>query len=872
VLQCHHQTVICAYVAEKPMAHPSSFSAWLRAQRHALGLTQAELGLRTGCSAAAIRKFEASERRPSSQIAERLAVAIELADADRTVFVALARRAVAPPETSPVAALALQPSPFVGRDHELEHLALLLARSDCRLLTLIGMGGVGKTRLALQVAQTQVDAFADRVTVVPLASVASGALVAATVATALGVSFSDTGDLQAQLVGYLRPRRLLLVLDNCEHLLADPSLRAFMTALLTQTRQVTLLAASREVLGLPGEWVVELRGLDTTDADAAAVALFATHVRRAQAGRELSAAERAAALQICRLVEGLPLAIELAASWMRVLSCEEIAAEIARDSGFLVSPDQGIPDRHRSLAVVFAHSWRLLSEDERRALRWLAIFRGGFGRAAAEAAGVPLTLLWTLVARSWVTRAGEGRYTMHELARQYAWTQLAAVVGEVEQAHQAHAAYYTTFLGTRFASLTGAGQLKAAAEIALEIDNIRAAWRWACDHADANAIGAATHPLTQFYLVRGLLYEGAAALEQAISALRRRDTSQSTASVFALLLTDAARVLNRLGRLDQVRTLLEECQELYASFGLAPPPGQCTDPIIGLGMLALHQGNHAEAARLGAQACQRGEQQQHDGNLQVTYYLLARTARAQGHYAKARNYARHAYAAVQRTQNRYFAAFCHNELGNIACLQGRYAEARHHYVAAHTVREAFNDIQGIAADLVLLGKVAILEERFGDAQELFQRSLAICEATGARDFAVRALYGLGSAAYALHDYGAAQQAFGRALQFAEAAGFHSLILQTLTGGCGLLVASGQTELVAELLVCILRHPATDRETSDAAQAMLVRCATAVAPDILAAATLAGQALSLDRAIERLRTELTRMSDVQVGTTGVGQDV
>ena len=193
---------------------------------------------------------------------------------------------------------------------------------------------------------------------VPLAGVTSGALVAAAVAAALGVSFSDTGDLQAQLVGYLRPRRLLLVLDNCEHLLADPSLRAFVTALLTQTPQITVLAASREVLGLPGEWVVELGGLDTTDADAAAVALFAAHVQRAQAGRELSAAERDTALQICRLVEGLPLAIELAASWLRVLSCAEIAAEIARDSGFLASPDQGIPDRHRSIAVVFAHSWR----------------------------------------------------------------------------------------------------------------------------------------------------------------------------------------------------------------------------------------------------------------------------------------------------------------------------------------------------------------------------------------------------------------------------------------------------------------------------------------------------------------------------------
>jgi predicted ATPase/DNA-binding XRE family transcriptional regulator len=852
--------------AERSVAHPASFSAWLRAQRHELGLTQAELGSRAGCSAAAIRKFEAGERRPSSQIAERLAAAIGLADADSVAFVALARRLTPPEPFAPATALAQSPTPFFGRDHELGQLTQLLARPDCRLLTLIGLGGVGKTSLALQIATAQVAAFADGIAIVSLAGVASGSLVATAVAAALGVSFADTSDLQTQLAGYLRPRHMLLILDNCEHLLAEPGLIDLVTALLAQTRRVTIVATSREVLGLPGEWVVELHGLDTTGADAAAVALFAAHARRVQAGQELSDAERETALQICRLVEGLPLAIELAASWLRILSCAEILAEIARDLDFLASTERGIPDRHRSIRVVFEYSWRLLSDDEQRALRWLAVFRGGFTRAAAEVAGAPLTLLWTLLARSWVRRVGEGRYTMHELVRQYAWQQLAAAPDEVERAQQAHALYYTTFLGAHFAALTGAGQRDATAEIALDIDNIRAAWTWVCDHGDAHAIGVATHPLTQFCLIRGFLHGGAAALEQAIGALRHVEPSSDVASILVLLLTDAARVFNRLGRLSQVRSLLEECLGLYARFGLEPPLGQCTDPLIGLGMLALHQGNDAEAARLAELACKRGEEHQHDGNLQVTYYLLARTTRAQGQYATARSYAQRAYAAVQRTQNRYFAAFCHNELGNIACLQGNYAEARRHYRAAYSIREEFNDVQGIAADLGLLGKVALLEGQFADARALFQRSLAICEETGARDFAVRALNGLGAAASALGEYGAAQQAFGRALQIAETAGFRSLMVQVLTGWCSLLIASGQMELAAELLLVVLRERASDRETSDAAQALLARCEAAIAPNNLAGALQRGQALTLERAVARLK-ELVLVAESPQFTTG-----
>jgi hypothetical protein len=156
----------------------------------------------------------------------------------------------------------------------------------------------------------------------------------------------------------------------------------------------------------------------------------------------------------------------------------------------------------------------------------------------------------------------EGRYGMHELARQYAWTQLMAVVDEADQAQHAHAAYYTDFLGARRTALIGAGQQEAAAEIVIEIDNIRAAWRWACDHADADAIGAATHTLTQFYLVCGFLYEGAATLERAINALRPLAPSHFIASTRALLLSDAARLHNRLGQLKHGRALLDECMML----------------------------------------------------------------------------------------------------------------------------------------------------------------------------------------------------------------------------------------------------------------------------------------------------------------------
>jgi predicted ATPase/DNA-binding SARP family transcriptional activator len=410
------------------------------------------------------------------------------------------KSAAAPPPHN----LPPQPTAFVGRAAELAEIARYLNDPGDQLLTLVGSGGIGKTRLALQAAARCVEPessyearFANGVFLIPLAGVAASAQgeaepsLMAAMADALHFDFQGPVHPQAQLLSYLRDKRMLLVLDNFEHLVAEARQ---LGDILRLAPGIKLLVTSRARLNLREECLLEVVGLDypaeavppgaDPAADFSAIALFVQQARRVRPGFSISSEDWPAVVRICQLAEGVPLAIELAASWLRVLSCGEILAELEKGLDFLTSSLQNIAERHRSLRAVFDHSWALLPADEQALFRRLSVFRGGFQReAAAQVVEASLPLLAGLADKSLVRRSAAGRYEVHELLRQYAEEQLRAAAAEFTQVHDQHCRYYAALLAQYGPQLQGNNtEIEAAlAALSLERENVRAAWNWAVE-------------------------------------------------------------------------------------------------------------------------------------------------------------------------------------------------------------------------------------------------------------------------------------------------------------------------------------------------------------------------------------------------------
>lgn len=386
---------------------------------------------------------------------------------------------------------------FVGRAAELAWLADRLADPHCRLVSILGPGGVGKTRLALAAAAAARDrgddAFLDGVFFIPLVNVHSAAGLMAALAAALGYACPAGADPQAELARRLRDRELLLVLDGFEHLMDEAGLLA---AILQHAPGVKLLVASRQRLNLVGEWALDLAGLPYPPLGAAgeiatfdAPQLFLQRARQVDPTYAPTGLDLQAIILICELVEGLPLAIEFAASWVGTRRLLEIAQGIESGLDVLVAFWRDLPARHRSIRASFEHSWRLLSDAERRVFRRLAVFRGGFTCEAAEAvAGADLTLLTALTDRSLVRRPRSGRYEMHELLRLFAAEKLAQAPAEAEETRARHARYYLAAAGPP----DGAQQ---AAEPPAERGNVQAARAWADEHGLAAGSVPAGHVL-----------------------------------------------------------------------------------------------------------------------------------------------------------------------------------------------------------------------------------------------------------------------------------------------------------------------------------------------------------------------------------------
>ncbi len=402
---------------------------------------------------------------------------------------------------------------FVGRQAELAELRHLLLDPGCRLLTITGPGGMGKTRLALEAASLLVQdpqmPFADGIFLSLLAHLRDTTSVVSAVADSMGFrSYQVDSTPERQLGKFLRQKRVLLVLDNFEHLINEATLGS-LTDLLAAAPGVSMLVTSRVRLNIHGEQVYPLLGLDLPEAitegeteitESDSVKLFSEAARRADPTFVLNSTNLSPVVAICRLVDGMPLAIELAAAWTAVLEPAEILDEIHCGLDFLASDAANVPTRQRSLPVVLDASWQLLSEAERDGMRRLSVFRGGFTSNAARTIAVisPRTLLG-LVGKGWLQRETEGRYRMHALLHQYAAEKLEEDGAHKNDVRTQHSLYYCQWLAELDQGLQRHKQQVSLNTIAVELENMRSACFWAAGQGLFAQLDGAINALGRYY-------------------------------------------------------------------------------------------------------------------------------------------------------------------------------------------------------------------------------------------------------------------------------------------------------------------------------------------------------------------------------------
>jgi len=719
-------------------------------------------------------------------------------------------------------ALSAQPTIFVGRRQEMVQLAGLLENDRCRLLTIGGPGGSGKTRLALEVVSRVKAQFEDGVYFVPLQAINSSANLPYAIADAVGYTLRSAEDPTTQLSHYLNQKKRLIILDNFEPLISSNSLR-FVRELIVSAPQLKMLITSREALNLRDEWLFTLSGmrfpegshpLDTEDYDA--IQLFVAYAQQTQ--RDFSVDENLDCIsRICRQVEGLPLALELSASWLRYMTCEQIADEIAHDVNTLQSTLRDVPERHRSMQTVLDNSWQRLKDEERDTLTRLAVFPGDFGRdAATYVADVQLLMLTALVDKSMLKVGADGYYSMHGLLRQYIKGQFNA---DRSQVQNRFCDYYAGFLSSLRMQMIGGGQIQAVNAIETELDNLRLAWAHAVTQKDATFFEKAAHSLSLFFQFTSRFVEGSKLFREAVQSLSKSHMAD-VGRALVYLLVDCGWFDIRLGNLEQAEKTLNACLDLYSQFALPPVYGHGTDPRLPLGIVAVIRGDYKRALSYADQASESADTYGQTSNRSFVHYLRANALFSLGQFRQAEQEAERAHHLAEEQEDIWFAAYCLNVRGDAVRVLGDVDEAKRHYLESYRIREAFNDPEGKAVALNHLGQIALLQDDNEQAQRYYQHSCVLYQELQDRGGLADVQQGLGAVALAKNEYTQARSHLREALIISFEIRHLGLLFSTLNHIANLLYQTGVTDRSHVLLYFVRDHPSTSREAQEQAQSLL----------------------------------------------------
>ena len=723
-----------------------------------------------------------------------------------------------------------QPTPFVGRREEVEQLIELLGRPTCRLLSLVGPGGIGKTRLALQVAKAQSERFLNGCTFISLAAVSDPNHLLGTISDTLQMPSSGEADLRSRLLSYLQPQERLLILDNFEQLLPPddqvehPAL-SLLTDILDQAADVKLMITTREPLRLRWEQVFDLQGLSYPDHQNVshfetyeAIQLFLSHLGRAQRQTARSEPDWAGMTQICRLTDGVPLAIELAAGLTQRQDCASIATAIEQNMSVLSTSMRDAPPRHRSLWATFEYSWQRLTAREQTVFRQLSVFQGGFDLdAAKQVAPASKAVLSRLVDKSLLRAAQDGRYDVHELLRQFGAAKLSETITEQALTREQHSRYYAALLEEQGRHLKGSPhQIKALALIGQELDNAQLSWQWALDNGQLAALSQAVEGLGHFYEIRSRHQEGELLFGQAADHLRQiinlSNVDQALAHrLWGRILAWQGVYAHRLGLLDKSRTVSKQSLVALDTLG----EGAKIETMLArfnLGIVdGLYAGNLDEAQRRFAENKRIAEETNALWELAAALNLLGLIALDQGSHLEARAYFKECLAIAQETNDQWGAGITVGNLSEVSYNLGDFAAAKQF------------------------------------AQEAYQINLAIDHQVGL----LYALHCLGNANYGLEDYPTARDCFRKALEMGLQLGVLPDVLDILPDLAALLMTCDEVEQAIVLLTLYLNHPISPDKAKSKANTMLGRIRAACSPQNFAQAQVKGQTRELSAAVAEI---------------------
>jgi predicted ATPase/DNA-binding XRE family transcriptional regulator len=728
------------------------FGDLLRRHRAAASVTQEDLAGRTGLTPQAIGLLERGRRRhPHAYTVQKLAEALELEGRDLSEFEAAANRSTRPRSRDHSSAYRVPspPTSLVGRDHEVPTIATLLRKEDVRLLTLIGPGGVGKTRLAIEVARRSREAFSDGVVFVALAPLDDPELVPSVLAEMLGVKDVTIGSCQDALKRYLQGKQLLLLVDNMEHLLPAVPVVA---CLLEGCPQLTVLATSRAPLRLSAEqqFPVAPLALDeaASPAGSPAVRLYVERARAVAPDFELTDANAATVARICQRLDGLPLAIELAAARVKLFKPRALLERLDRRLQLLSGGPRDLPERQQTLRDTVAWSHDLLDEDEKTLFRRLSVFAGGFALDAAEevcgpatpADGDVLEILASLIDNSLLVSVAETfsvleepRFMLLETIREYAAEQLRSD-GEAGAVHRAHALYYLALAETAQPETSPQMFDEWLDILDQEHDNMRAALRWAIRHREVDIGVRLSLTMWRFWSENFHLGEGRRWLEEVLELGEPEDgIDEPTPSArrWAFLHLISGIMASGQGDYDRAVALCEESLALYERMGHRKGT---SGPLRELGVVAYHRGDYARAVRLSEQALGITREFGSTFGAGLATCTLADALRAQGDLEKARMLLEESLILLRRKPYplRVANALANTlaRLGSIETELGRDERAFELYRESLQLGRKFGFIHHVLGPLEGMARVAAVKGRPELAARLLGTSGALRDEMG----------------------------------------------------------------------------------------------------------------------------------------------